>query len=200
MKNKIQFFYISIIFLSLLFSFFLKIDISNGGSSGDLSYHWKYILALNDNLKILLETDHQHKYGYPFHFPLHHIIISRFDYLVSNLENYINFYFVISLFLPCLFYLCLQNRFPEIQTSKKIFLASIIYFLPKLPGISNMGKLAYYKFIFFYRFIIFFNYFRKKQKHEYKFKYFFYGTFYGVCCLYKTILCYLFPIFICHYY
>ena len=125
MKNKIQFFYISIIFLSLLFSFFLKIDISNGGSSGDLSYHWKYILALNDNLKILLETDHQHKYGYPFHFPLHHIIISRFDYLVSNLENYINFYFVISLFLPCLFYLCLQNRFPEIQTSKKIFLARI---------------------------------------------------------------------------
>jgi hypothetical protein len=163
MKNKIQFFYISIIFLSLLFSFFLKIDISNGGSSGDLSYHWKYILALNDNLKILLETDHQHKYGYPFHFPLHHIIISRFDYLVSNLENYINFYFVISLFLPCLFYLCLQNRFPEIQTSKKIFLASIIYFLPNYQASAIWGNSHITSLFFFIGSLYFLITLEKKQ-------------------------------------
>ena len=140
MKNKIQYFYIFVIFTSLVLSFFFKIDISSGGASGDLFYHWKYILGLNDNLKILFEENHVLKYGYPFHLPLHHIIISRFDYLVNNLENYINFYFIISLFLPILFYISLQNRFPEIEKSKKIFISSIIYFLPNYQSSAIWGN------------------------------------------------------------
>ena len=140
MKNKIQYLYISVIFTSLVLSFFFKIDISNGGASGDLFYHWKYIVGLNDNLKILFEENHLYKYGYPFHLPLHHIIISRVDYLVNNLENYINFYFIISLFLPFLFYIALQNRFPGIEKSKKIFISSIIYFLPNYQSSAIWGN------------------------------------------------------------
>ena len=183
MKNKIQYFYIFIIFLSLIFSFFLKIDISNGGASRDLSYHWKYILALNDNLKILLETNHQQKNAYPFHFPLHHIIISRFDYLVSNLENYINFYFAISLFLPYFFYICLQNRFPEIQTRKKIFIASIIYFLPNYQASAIWGN-SHITSLFFFIGAIYFLIILEKNEHKNINLNIFFMVFFMACAAY----------------
>ena len=183
MKNKIQYFYIFIIFLSLIISFFLKIDISNGGASRDLSYHWKYILALNDNLKILLETNHQQKNAYPFHFPLHHIIISRFDYLVSNLENYINFYFAISLFLPYFFYICLQNRFPEIQTRKKIFIASIIYFLPNYQASAIWGN-SHITSLFFFIGAIYFLIILEKNEHKNINLNIFFMVFFMACAAY----------------
>ena len=42
MNKKIQYTYIFIFFFSVIFSYFLKIDISNGGASRDLYYHWNY--------------------------------------------------------------------------------------------------------------------------------------------------------------
>ena len=95
MNKKIQYTYIFIFFFSVIFSYFLKIDISNGGASRDLYYHWNYIVGLNENLKVLLEDNSLKKYSYPQHLPLHHIIISRFDYLVFKQENYLNFYFIL---------------------------------------------------------------------------------------------------------
>ena len=52
MNNKILYSYIVIVFSTLLFSFFFEIDISSGGASKDLKYHWNYILGLNENLKV----------------------------------------------------------------------------------------------------------------------------------------------------
>ena len=105
MNNKTQYLYTFIILFTLIISFLLKIDITNGGSSRDLYYHWNYITALKSNLEILTQNDLFTNYGaLPNHFPLHHIIVSRFSFLTSNVSNYLNFYFIFSLFLPVLFY------------------------------------------------------------------------------------------------
>ena len=140
MNSKLQYVYTFIILFSLIFSFLFKIDISNGGAARDLYYHWNYIVALGDSLNILKQTDlHVHN-NYPHHYPLHHIIFSRFNFLANNLDNYLNFYFVFSLFLPVLFYYCIDNRFPEIDFSKKIFISTIIYFLPNYQASSIWGN------------------------------------------------------------
>ena len=141
MNNKTQYLYTFIILFTLIISFLLKIDITNGGSSRDLYYHWNYITALKSNLEILTQNDLFTNYGaLPNHFPLHHIIVSRFSFLTSNVSNYLNFYFIFSLFLPVLFYFCIDKRFPEIEISKKIFISSIIYFFPHYQASSIWGN------------------------------------------------------------
>ena len=140
MNNKLQYVYTFIILFSLIFSFLFKIDISNGGATRDLYHHWNYIVALGDSLNILKQTDLHVNNSYPQHYPLHHIIFSRFNFLANNLDNYLNFYFVFSLFLPVLFYYCIDNRFPEIDFSKKIFISVIIYFLPNYQASSIWGN------------------------------------------------------------
>ena len=140
MNNKLQYVYTFIILFSLIFSFLFKIDISNGGATRDLYFHWNYIVALGDSLNILKQTDLHVRNDYPHHYPLHHIIFSRFNFFANNLDNYLNFYFVFSLFLPVLFYYSIDNPFPEIDFSKKIFISTIIYFLPNYQASSIWGN------------------------------------------------------------
>ena len=149
MNNKAQYTYIFIILSTLIFSFLFKIDISNGGASRDLYHHWSFIEALNNGLGILLQDDLFIKNAYPSHSPLHHIIFSRFDFLSNDLDSYLNFYFIFSLFLPVIFYFCIDNRFPEIEISKKIFISAIIYFFPNYQasaiwGNSHITSLAFF--------------------------------------------------------
>jgi len=141
MNNKTQYTYIFIILFTLFFSFLFKIDISNGGSARDIYFHWNYILALKSGLGILIQK------GFfvsvmevPHQYPLHHIIVSRFNFLTNDLESYLNFYFIFSLFLPVLFYVCLNNRFPEIEPRRKIFISSIIYFFPNYQASAIWGN------------------------------------------------------------
>ena len=194
MNNKILYSYTVIIFSTLLFSFFFEIDISSGGASKDLKYHWNYILGLNENLKVLLEYNHNYKYKYPQHFPLHHILISRLDYLSTDLNTYLNFYFVFSLFLPVLFYYCLDNRFPEIEFKKKIFISLIIYLLPNYQAAAIWGNSHISSLVFFLGSIYFLINLEKKKRSKNKFKYPFYSFFNGMRSLYKAVLCYILPI------
>ena len=140
MNKHTQYAYIFIILSTLIFSFLFKIDISNGGAARDLYHHWNFIAGLKDSLGILLQDDIYMQNAYPHHFPLHHIIISRFNFLSSDMNNYLNFYFIFSLFLPILFYFCIDNRFPEIEKSKKIFISSIIYLFPNYQASSIWGN------------------------------------------------------------
>ena len=140
MNNKTQCAYIFIILSTLIFSFYFKIDISNGGASRDLYYHWEYIVGLKSSLGILMQDNLLVIEDYPKHFPLHHIIVSRISFLSNDLDNYLNFYFIFSLFLPVLFYFCINNRFPEIEVSKKIFISSIIYLFPNYQAASIWGN------------------------------------------------------------
>ena len=65
MKTKALYIYTPIILLTLIISFFLRFDISNGGSSSDLYYHWIYIVALNQDISILLDYNHTYKWIQP---------------------------------------------------------------------------------------------------------------------------------------
>ncbi len=140
MNNKTQYIYTFVILFTLFFSFLLNLDISNGGASRDLYHHWNYIVAFKNNLGILMQDNIFIKNAYPHHFPLHHIIISQLGPFSDDLEKYLNFYFIFSLFLPILFYFCINNRFPEIEISKKIFISSIIYLLPNYQASSIWGN------------------------------------------------------------
>jgi hypothetical protein len=159
MNIKTQYLYLFIILLTLITSFFLKIDITNGGSSRDLFYHWNYIMAHKSNVGILFENNPSFKeYGaIPKHFPLHHVLASRFNFLTNNVNNYLNFYFIFSLFLPVLFYFCIENRFPEVEKNKKIFISSIIYFLPNYQASSIWGNSHITSLFFFLGSIYFLN-------------------------------------------
>ena len=184
MNNKIQSIYIFIFFFSLIFSFIFKIDISNGGSSRDLYYHWEYIKALNENLKIILENNHHVNNTYPQHFPLHHIIVSRFDYLIIDQKNYLNFFFIFSLFLPATFYFCLDNRFPEINYKKKIFISSLVYFLPNYQASSIWGNSHITSLFFFLGSLYFLINLKKNNKDKKVNLNIFFLIFFMACAVY----------------
>ena len=183
MNSKISYIYVLIFLSTLILSFFFKFDISNGGSSSDLLYHWNYILAIKEDIRILLEFNHSVKNAYSQHYPLHHLIISRFDFLTNKQENYLNFYFIFSLLLPVLFYYCLKNRFPQINTTKKIFISSIIYFLPNFQSSAIWGN-SHISSLFFFLFSIYFlNILEKKDEKKINFNIFF-VVFFMACASY----------------
>ena len=183
MKTKALYIYIPIILLTLIISFFLRFDISNGGSSSDLYYHWIYIVALNQDISILLDYNHTTINGFSQHYPLHHIIISRFDFLSTKQENYLNSYFIFSVFLPVLFYYCLENRFPELEFKKKIFISSIIYLLPGYQSSAIWGNSHISSLFFFLGSIYFLNNLEKTEGIKINFNIFFI-VFFMACAAY----------------
>ena len=133
--------------------------------SRDFFYHWEYIVALNKDLSILFEYNHSSERGFSQHYPLHHLVISRFDFLLTKQEYYLNSYFIFSLLLPVLFYYCLENRFPGLDKKKKIFLSLMIYFLPNYQSSAIWGNSHISSLFFFLGSIYFLN---KLEKNEEK--------------------------------
>ncbi len=82
-------------------------------------------------------------------FPLHNIIFSQLYFLSDNLKNYLLYYFCFSLILPYIFYLCLLERFKEINKPLLIILSSIIYIFPVFQysaiwGSSHISSLFFF--------------------------------------------------------
>ena len=125
--------------LTLFLSFIFKFDISNGGSSSDLATHWTFIQKLNLDIKnlYLLESGKDYKL---LHFPLHHIIFSRFDFIAQSLENYLLTFFIISLFLPILFYMNCKILFKKTENHKIILLTILIYLFPHFQASAIWGN------------------------------------------------------------
>ena len=69
-----------------------------------------------------------------------------------------------SLFLPVLFYYSLDNRFPEIQFSKKIFISVIIYFLPNYQASAIWGNSHITSLFFFVGSLYFLTNLEKKNQ------------------------------------
>ena len=183
MNIKSIYIYIPIFILTLIVSFFLNFDISNGGSSRDFWYHWRYILDLNEDIGLVLKYNHSFETAYPRHYPLHHLIFSRFDFLLTKQEYYLNFYFIISLLLPVLFYYCLENRFPEFDQKKKLFISSIIYFLPNFQASAIWGNSHISSLFFFLGSIYFLNNLEKNNEKKVNFNIFF-VVFFMACAAY----------------
>jgi hypothetical protein len=123
-NNKIVAYTFSIFAISsAIISFYLNINLSvitsyteineylsefniftkNGGAVSDLKTHWKYIQLLKENVNNLT----LYELGIDFkllNYPLHHLIVSQIPFMNSNLKIYLSIFFIISLFLPVLFY------------------------------------------------------------------------------------------------
>ena len=134
--------------LTIILSFIFNFDISNGGSSADINTHWNYLKLLNQNLNNLITL----KAGIDYkllHFPLHHIIFSRFDFLMLSLNNYINFFFFFSLLLPIIFFLFCKKLFKELSIEKIIILTFLILLFPNFQSSAIWGNSHITALIFF---------------------------------------------------
>ena len=156
MIKKSFFFVPFFLICSLFISFFLELD-SAGGSQEDFISSWKYISDLNHDLSIL-NTQEQYPSptsGYSLHFPLHYLIISRLNFFLENQDFFLRTFFLISLFIPVVFYKCLVLKFENIEKEKLVLLACLIYLFPSYRSSAIWGNvhitgLFFLLFSFFY--------------------------------------------------
>jgi len=140
---------------TLIISFNYEFDISGGGASSDINTHWKYIQILNLEINNLVTFGVEYKLT---NFPLHHVLVSRFDFLSSDLKTYLNFFFYFSLTLPLLFYLNIKKLFPQISNLKILFYSFLILLLPNFQASAIWGSNHITSLIFFLASIFFLNF------------------------------------------
>ena len=168
-NNKIVAYTFSIVAISsAIISFYLNINLSviasntgineylsefniftkNGGAVSDLKTHWQYIQLLKKDINNLF----LYELGVDFkllNYPLHHLIISQIPFVNSNLKIYLLIFFIISLFLPVLFYKCLVIKYENISRGKIISFSLNNLYITGLSIFRNMGKFSHNCLIFF---------------------------------------------------
>ena len=91
------------------------------GSYKDFISVWKYIIELNSDFSVLYNK----KLGIDntlLHYPLHYLLVSRFDIFIQNKEFFLKTFFIISIFLPFIFYKCLSIKFQNVEKKYLVFL------------------------------------------------------------------------------
>ena len=91
MIKKGYFFVILLSVLSLIISFKFGIDTSIGPKN-DFYTTWVFIQDLNSDLSILFTKRMGVDYAL-LHYPLHYLIVSRFDFFVENKESFLKIFF-----------------------------------------------------------------------------------------------------------
>jgi len=214
-NNKIVAYTFSIFAISsAIISFYLNINLSvvisytgineylsefniftkNGGAVSDLKTHWKYIQLLKKDINnlILYELGVDYKL---LNYPLHHLIVSQIPVINSNLKIYLSIFFIISLFLPILFYKCLILKYENINKEKLLALASIIYIMPGFQYSAIWGN-PHITALFFLLFSIYFILKLKKLNFENN-NYIYYSLFFLALTAYvKQFYVFLFPFFL----
>ena len=121
--------------------FLLQYSISTktGGVVSDLQTHWTYIQALRNDINNLF----LYEMGIDtrlINFPLHNIIFSQIYFLADNLNNYLLFFLIISLFLPYIFFKNLNLVFKRLNKETLIIISSLIIFLPAFQYSAIWGS------------------------------------------------------------
>jgi len=129
-------------FLSILISFYLKIDLSTLSKSGvasDFNTHWDYILLLSENINnlITLEIGVDHDL---LSFPLHHLIFSSFDFLIINQIIFLNYFFILSFIIPIIFFIIIKKEYANLNFGSHLFLLSLVVILPAYQYSSIWGN------------------------------------------------------------
>jgi len=163
MIKKGYFFVLLLSILSLIISFKFGLDTATGPQI-DFNATWLYVYDLNSDLSNLYSKRMGIDYNKHLHYPLHYLIISRFDFFVENKESFLKIFFLISLFIPVVFYKCLVLKFENIEKKNLILLATLIYLLPSYRSSAMWGNL-HITGLFFLLFSIFF-YLKWNKKNE----------------------------------
>ena len=166
----------------------------NGGAVNDLKTHWQYIQLLKKDINNLFF----YELGVDFkllNYPLHHLIISQIPFVNSNLKIYLLIFFIISLFLPVLFYRCLVIKYENISRGKLLVLASIIYILPGFQYSAIWGN-SHITALFFLLYSIYFILKLEKSNFE-RSKYIYCGILFLALAAYvKQFYVFLFPFYL----
>ena len=154
--GKVTFFLLA---FSLLVGFFLNEDASGGGSAADFYNTWGYNIALKENLLV-------NSIPWTYHFPLHHIILSRLHYLISDQYLLRLFFCIISILLPLLFYFNLKIKYDSINKNLLWLLASLIFILPSFRYSAIWANDHITALIFFLASTIYFLKWEKIKNHK----------------------------------
>ena len=98
MIKKGYFFILLLSILSLIISFKFGLDTSTGREN-DFKATWMYIYDLNSDLSNLYSKRMGIDYNNLLHYPLHYLIISRFDFFVENKESFLKIFLYGTIFL-----------------------------------------------------------------------------------------------------
>ncbi len=115
-------------------------------------------------------------------FPLHNIIFSQIYFFNDSLKNYLIIVFVTSLLLPIIFFLCLRNKFKNINKYNLILLSSLIYLFPAFQYSAIWGNNHIIALIFLTIGIFF--HLRLKDCNYNSFKYYFLTVFFASLACY----------------
>ncbi len=108
---------------TLLLSFYFNEDGSYSPLSGDFRETWQYVLNLKEN--ILSDPT-----GYTVHYPLHYILISRLNFIISDPTNLRFFMMMISMTIPFIFFKVLSKKFKNKDRNVLFIISLCIFFIP----------------------------------------------------------------------
>ena len=117
--NLVIYFILSI---SLILGLILGEDSSGGGSIGDFHSTWILVEKPFDPQSMHFE----------FKFPLHYWIASIIFKILNNVFLFKLFYVLMTLFLPFLFYKCLEIKFSDVEKNKLFLFSLILLLLPSV--------------------------------------------------------------------
>ena len=199
MKSKyITISFITFSILSVLISFYFRLDIT-GGPSSDHGTHWIFIeqIRLYPFSEFLnIQVGSKAPDGIDsrvLHMPLHHIIVAKIFHFLNE-EEFLFYYFIFSLILPVLFYKMIKIRFSDLNNLNLIALSSIILILPNFQSSAIWGNSHISSLICFLISLHYFEKFLDPLKKKELF-YLFLFSFFLVCASYMRQYYVVFSIF-----
>ena len=124
--KKINLLNISLYFvccITLLISFYFNEDGSYTPLSGDFRDTWPYILNLKEN--ILSDPT-----GYTVHYPLHYILISKLNFIITDPTGVRFFVMIIAMLIPYIFFVSLNKKFNDKSKNALFLICLSIFFIP----------------------------------------------------------------------
>ena len=143
--------------LSLFIGFYFGEDSSgSGGHIADFNNTWQLVLNFQKSLFIDFTK-------WIAIFPLHYIILSKIQTLVQDQYLLRLFHCTISLIIPYLFYVCLKNKFENVDKNLLFLFSLIIFLLPSFRSGAIWANSQITGLIFFLLSLVFFTSWIKKK-------------------------------------
>ena len=143
--------------LSLFIGFYIGDDSSgSGGHIADFNNTWQLVLNFQKSLFIDFTK-------WIAIFPLHYIILSKIQTLVQDQYLLRLFHCTISLIIPYLFYVCLKNKFENVDKNLLFLFSLIIFLLPSFRSGAIWANSQITGLIFFLLSLVFFTSWIKKK-------------------------------------
>jgi hypothetical protein len=127
-KNNLIIFFTFLIYISFFLGFYFNENsIGSGGYDGDLGWMWRNFTIYKSND---LWTSIHHPDFFGNRTPLLYILHILFNPFIFNIDSYRVTVFCISFLAPLVFYICLRQKFKNIDKTILFFISSFILLSP----------------------------------------------------------------------